>query len=399
MEKIRRNQKLFRKHPKRSPLKIVLFILLCALAIFVGYSVAGPLYNFFTGSLSAPSSSEPLPDSSITDSVSQPSDTSSEPEQTAPSGGIRALCFSAEQLASDPQSVIDTVKQCGANAVLIEIKTNDGMLTYASALEAVKTAEAVPADAPSLRAALAKLKAESISAIARMSCFQDPVACRAVPDGVVLYAPNKDIMWLDNSASAGGKSWLNPYAQSAWQYLAAIAKEAVSDGFTSVLLSEVQFPNRQSSKAYFGEEAASKTREAVLSEFTAYMETQIEAAGGNVILSAPADAAAGGDVTVYGASPLTFGAKTAAIDLRVDRVTFADESTVDLEESPSSALTSVMTKLDALKTGDTSLMVWLQSGPGPALQAQIDALESAGVKDMIFYSEDGRYSGISIGTK
>ena len=399
MEKIRRNQKLFRKHPKRSPLKIILFILLCALAVFIGYSAAGPLYHFFTGDLQTSSSSEVSSEASLSSSLPESSESSSEPEQTPSSSadGIRALCFTADELASDTQSVIDMVQDSGANAVLVEIKSEDGLLTYASTLETAQTAGAVPTDAPDLKTALSKLKAENISAIAKMSCFKDPLAHNAVKDGIVLYAPNHNIMWLDNTAAAGGKSWLNPYAQSAWQYLSSIAKEAVSDGFSSIMLSEVQFPNRQSSKAYFGEEADTKSRETILTEFVAYMETQVEAAGGDVILSVPAKAATGSDVTVFGENPLTFQASTVAIDLREDSVTLSDGSTVSLSENPASALNELMTEFAATAGSGTTLAPWL-SCDSSSLQIQISALEARGIENMIFYSEDSDYRGISVGT-
>lgn len=396
MEKIRRNQKLFRKRPKRSPWKIIVFILLCALAVFVGYSVAGPLYHFFAGDLSPSSSSEVLADSSsVSSALPESSDASSQPTPSS-SDGMRALCFTAEELASDPQSVIDTVQECGANAVVVEIKSEDGMLSYASTLEAAGTAQAVPTGAPSLKAALSKLKAADISAVAKMSCFKDPIAYRAIPDGIVLYEPNHNIMWLDNTAAAGGKSWLNPYAQSAWEYLASIAKEAVSDGFASVLLSEVQFPDRQSSKTYFGESAAVKTRDAVLSEFVAYMETQVQAAGGEVLLSSPANAATGSEVTVYNASPLTFGANTTVVDLRTDTVTLTDGSSLNLTANPSSAIRELVTELNAAAKADTTLAVWLSCDSSTVLRAQMAALEAAGVKDMVFDAGNGDYTGISV---
>jgi hypothetical protein len=126
------------------------------------------------------------------------------------------------------------------------------------------------------------------------------------------------------------------------------------------------------------------------------METQVQAAGGEVLLSSPANAATGSEVTVYNASPLTFGANTTVVDLRTDTVTLTDGSSLNLTANPSSAIRELITELNAAAKADTTLAVWLSCDSSTVLRAQMAALEAAGVKDIVFDAGNGDYTGISV---
>ena len=258
MDKIRRRRTMYRK--KRHPFRWILLILACIVLVFVGYSVAGPVMNFFRNITSSePSSSiadisSEAPVSSENSSLSQPSASSSSASSQsagAQVSGTKAVWLPVDTLTGDGlESFIALAKKTGVNAVVVDIKLEDGTLTYASNLEAPKTAGAVADDAPDLVAALTDLKDAGIKPIARMSCFKDSIAKLAIRAGAIQYKPNPQLTWLDASKANGGKSWLNPYSDVAAQYLIDIASEAVDMGFEQVMLESVQFPDKGGSTAY-----------------------------------------------------------------------------------------------------------------------------------------------------
>lgn len=71
------------------------------------------------------------------------------------------------------------------------------------------------------------------------------------------------MIWLDNEASKGGKPWLNPYSQTAQNYLLEVVKEVKNLGVDAILLDGVQFPDLNSNVATFDGEG-SVSRNAVL---------------------------------------------------------------------------------------------------------------------------------------
>ena len=52
----------------------------------------------------------------------------------------------------------------------------------------------------------------------------------------------RDSLWLDNTAKAGGKPWLNPNAQSAQTYLKALCAELGQKGVKEIILADATYP-------------------------------------------------------------------------------------------------------------------------------------------------------------
>ena len=64
------------------------------------------------------------------------------------------------------------------------------------------------------------------------------------------------MIWLDNEASKGGKPWLNPYSQTAQNYLLEVVKEVKNLGVDAILLDGVQLPDLNSNVATFAGEGS-----------------------------------------------------------------------------------------------------------------------------------------------
>ncbi len=398
---------MYRK--KRHPFRWILLILACIVLVFVGYSVAGPVMNFFRNITSSePSSSiadisSEAPVSSENSSLSQPSASSSSASSQsagAQVSGTKAVWLPVDTLTGDGlESFIALAKKTGVNAVVVDIKLEDGTLTYASNLEAPKTAGAVADDAPDLVAALTDLKDAGIKPIARMSCFKDPIAKLAIRAGAIQYKPNPQLTWLDASKANGGKSWLNPYSDVAAQYLIDIASEAVDMGFEQVMLESVQFPDKGGSTAYYGKGSESISREEALSTFVTKMQDALQTKGVQVILSCPGDVAAGETSSVYGDSnPLTFGAKMAAVNCMPEElgkdITISGETFEDPSAQVSEVVAAVARAAEENASSSTTLWGWVQAYDMSASQVedQVEALTGSGIESVIYYNPDGSYS-------
>ncbi|MCO7137162.1 putative glycoside hydrolase [[Clostridium] leptum] len=406
MDKIRRRRTMYRK--KRHPFRWILLVVVCIVLVFVGYSVAGPVMNFFKNITSSePSSSvgdvsSEAPASSQTPVSSQPSASSaasSEPSKTQVTG-TKAVWLPLDTLTGkDLDSFIALAKETGVNAVVVDIKLEDGTLTYASNLEAPKTAGAVADDAPDLMAALTDLKDAGIQPIGRMVCFKDPIAKLAIRAGAIQYKPNPQLTWLDASKANGGKSWLNPYSDVAAQYLIDIASEAVDMGFEQIMLEGVQFPDKGGSTAYYGKEAETISREEALSTFVEKMQDALQAKGAGMILSCPGNVAAGETSSIYGdGNPLTFGAKTAAVNCMPGElgkdITISGETFDDPSNQVAEVVEAVADAAEANAGSSTTLWGWVQAYDmsDSQVKEQVDALTSSGIQSVIYYNPDGSYS-------
>lgn len=215
----------------------------------------------------------------------------------------------------------NTLAESGANAVMLDFKSADG--TVCTATDG-STSTDIGAAANTVTAAadtVQRLKAKGYKIIARIYCFQDPVAAAQLPGAAVTESDGTTV-WLDDSARSGGDPWLNPYSETARLYLLQVIREAVSFGADNVLLCSVSFPTgRYADRAFFPGEAESLfSRNAILQSFI----EQAEDAAGNIPLtvSMPLTAALSGDTVRYGGGIFDSAAVFAAVDF--DRTALTD---------------------------------------------------------------------------
>ncbi len=229
--------------------KAALFLLLLAVLVFLGYSIAqslGDLLNegpesSYMDDASLPSE-EPSEQSSEPDS--QPSSEPADPGLIAPSQPVRAAAMPAEAMLSPGQraAFLSSLDAALYNTVAVPLKDSAGKVYYQTSLELAADSGALwenPLDA----AALAEeIRGYGFEPAAMIYSLQDDFASHARYGTSYLYQ-NQSITWLDNAASAGGRSWLNPYMENTKTYLAAIAKELADAGFTELFVFGNQYPN------------------------------------------------------------------------------------------------------------------------------------------------------------
>ncbi|HOR87097.1 MAG TPA: putative glycoside hydrolase, partial [Bacillota bacterium] len=125
--------------------------------------------------------------------------------------------------------LIDMVNTTEINAVVIDVKDDEGMMTYASDLPDVEfTGANGRVRIKDIDAVMKILRENDIYAIARIVTFKDR---RAGDKYAHLSIKNKSGgIWRDRN----GMSWLNPYNKDSWDYIVDIAEEAAMKGFNEI---------------------------------------------------------------------------------------------------------------------------------------------------------------------
>lgn len=129
------------------------------------------------------------------------------------------------------------------NAIVINVKNDDGIMTYKSNVEAVKKADAnVRVSIKDIQALIELLDEYDIYTIARIVTFKDSNLAYNMPEHSIQLKTGG--VWHDYS----GTPWVNPFDKFVWDYNVAIAKEAALNGFDEIQFDYVRFPDN--AKAY-----------------------------------------------------------------------------------------------------------------------------------------------------
>lgn len=140
------------------------------------------------------------------------------------------------------QNVLSLAERTEVNAVVIDVKGDQGKLTYRSS---VPLAETIGANAeptvPNIDELLASLKQRNIYTIARIVVFKDDLLARnggRANLDVSIKNRMGDRPWTD----AEGIAWVDPLLPSVWEYNVDLAREAALKGFDEVQFDAVRFP-------------------------------------------------------------------------------------------------------------------------------------------------------------
>lgn len=150
---------------------------------------------------------------------------------------ILAIRVTPENL-SDPtewNDLLALADRTSVNGLVIDLKTEDGTVVYASA---VPTATAIGAVRPSfdIHEVVADAAEHDLYLIGRVGVFQDNYLAASDPTHAVL---NEDgSLWR----SRNGFAWLDPSDPVSFEYSIAIAEEACRAGFDEVQFDYVSYP-------------------------------------------------------------------------------------------------------------------------------------------------------------
>lgn len=409
----RRGPSVFHKKQHRA-LKAVGWAVLAVLVISVGFFTAKYMLEEFQPPIAdngstAPTGTAPSGNASGgTAPAPVTTTTRRNADGVSVDGTLRAFFLPVSRLSDTAalETQLNAAAEAGFNAVLFDLKDENGALHYQSAAPLAAEAETIAADAltlEQLKAALGTMKAKGFAAIPRLYAFKDPTAPFELPSAKITLESAPGLTWLDNSKDKGGKPWLNPYAPDAHQYIIDLAKELAVAGFPAVMLDGVQFPNQTSSAYYGSSELTSLSHQAVLQKFIADL-TDAVGESCRVMQTMPGLSAFGEGTEPFGGNPVTFGAATVAPVLMPStlgsRLSAGETSLSDPASSPYDAVKlaarQVQLRLELMSEADRpAMMPWLQ-GDGYSteqIKRQIAAATEILGNDAsyILYKADGSY--------
>lgn len=161
--------------------------------------------------------------------------------------------------------LISLVNETELNAMVIDIKNDDGKITYNMQSDTVTEIGAGTEYVKDINALVSKCKENDIYLIARIVAFKDPYLAEHKPE---LSVTNKDgSIFRDKK----GLAWVNPYKREVWDYLIEIATEAANIGFDEIQFDYIRFSTDLKPKQVdFGEEAENVSKTQIITEFTKY---------------------------------------------------------------------------------------------------------------------------------
>lgn len=274
-QKIIRTKRIYRKKSKAKKFfKAFLFILLILALVGVGFIVSKEWNKRFGPN---------APKTDLSDIISSPepsesSDLSSDIEEEAPptvaDSEINAFYVDFDSLKANAGNIdgyLKGLKDKGYNAVYVELKTADGLVTFKTENEFVKKYQAVAEGAVDIDSVIAAVKENNMIPIAKITALRDSHSSHVDNDNSFAYLDQLDTNWLDNRFDLGGKSWLNPYMEQARLYIASLSKEASDRGFEMIVLEDVIFPEKNTAK--MNPVNPFTTREAILAQVVSEAQT------------------------------------------------------------------------------------------------------------------------------
>jgi hypothetical protein len=134
--------------------------------------------------------------------------------------------------------VLDLVDRTELNAVVIDVKGDRGLIPYRTEVpEALAAGALGPVIIKDFDGMLRSFRERGIYTIARVVAFKDPVLAHHRPD-LAIVDTRTGGPFIDNEKLA----WVDPFREEVWDYLIAIAREAVAKGFDEVQFDYVRFP-------------------------------------------------------------------------------------------------------------------------------------------------------------
>ncbi len=267
-----------RRAKKRERNKIILFcVALCCLF----------LATFITVKFCYNLSLRPLPDAN-----NNSSDVSLDSLST-----LRATYIDNSVLddTAEFNKALDTAAKNGFNAVMLDFKTQEGILTFDSNL--ISYSGGTNYNSIN-QAVINRIKDRGFFVVARIFCFEDSIAPQRL-NAYVYEDTEKTKIWFDDSAINDGRVWLDPTNPNAVSYLTKVVGEVVNMGVDCIYLDSVQFPvGREGSTPVFTKDDKTLNRNLVLTEF---LEKAVSSASGcPVILGVPYEAISDGNVEKWG---------------------------------------------------------------------------------------------------
>lgn len=178
------------------------------------------------------------------------------------------------------EEIIEKIDETEINAVVIDVKDDNGRITFDMDSPLVNEIDAVKKYIPDIEGLMETLKDHGIYTIARVVAFRDPYLPEKKPELALKLADGS--IYRDNQ----GLAWVNPYKQEAWDYLVEVGIEAHKAGFDEVQFDYIRFSTEKgvNQVVYQEEDTLGREKKEIISEFVQYAYSKLAERG--VFLSA-----------------------------------------------------------------------------------------------------------------
>lgn len=170
--------------------------------------------------------------------------------------------------------LIALVDETELNAMVIDIKNDEGRVTYKMQTDQVLEIDAGIRYIPDIEELIKKCKEKDIYLIARIVAFRDPYLAEQKPEYAVHTADGQ--IFRDKN----GLAWVNPYKKEVWDYLVEIAAEAANIGFDEVQFDYIRFSTDiKEEEVDYGTEAKEIDKIDIITQFTEYVYDKLSPLG------------------------------------------------------------------------------------------------------------------------
>ncbi len=171
--------------------------------------------------------------------------------------------------------IIEEIDRTELNAVVIDVKDDQGRITYAMDSPTVDDIGACQVFIQDMPALMAKLKEHGIYTIARVVAFRDPYLAEQKPEWSLHVADGR--IYRDNK----GLAWVNPYKREVWDYLVEVGKKAGETGFDEIQFDYIQFALDRTMNDVVFDDADTQGRDKTqaITEFISYAHDELAKEG------------------------------------------------------------------------------------------------------------------------
>lgn len=322
---------------------------------------------------------------------------------------VKGLYASASVASNEDKisALIEVAETTEINALVIDVKDDDGRITYAMDSEFAQSIGATTNVINDMEALVNRLKDKGIYTIARIVAFKDPHLAESRHD---LAIKNRDgSLYRDTN----GECWVNPYLHEVWDYLIEVSEQAAHIGFDEIQFDYIRFSTgRGMSEVDFGEGAAEKDKEDIILEFTQYAYEKLKPLGVFVsadvygaIITSSIDAGLVGQNYVEMSKHLDYICPMIYPSHYGDGNYGVEHPDLEPYKLIRRALEDSQKKLDVIPEGEHRAIVrpWLQDftaswlrnykSYGPLeIRDQIGGVYAAGYKEWLFWNASGNYT-------
>ena len=173
----------------------------------------------------------------------------------------KGIYVSSVSINKKLDEALKLVDETELNAMVIDIKSDSGYITYRMDYDVAKEIGACSDTIGNIGSMVKKLKEHNVYLIARVVTLKDPILAEKKPE-LALYN-NDGTLFRDRS----GLAWVNPYEDAVWDYLIEVCKQCVAVGFDEVNLDYIRFStDKGMANVNFGPEAEKRTRIEVITD-------------------------------------------------------------------------------------------------------------------------------------